>query len=189
MKRRFGLVVLALLVVVPAILAVASSAPAQGGPGSPLGIQIVRFVKGTSPAQMRADVANAGGTVVADLSAANALAALPGSAGFSSAIAAQPGVAGSFSDRPVDGLHGRDDGHGGGPGQGAPGDGKKGASIPDPWHDLSSFWGETNPPGSSSGTTAGWTCPTRGSAPPAPARSTSPSSTPASTSPRRSSSR
>ena len=91
MKRRFGLVVLALLVVVPAILAVASSAPAQGGPGSSLGIQIVRFVKGTSPTQMRADVANAGGTVVADLSAASALAALPGSAGFSSAIAAQPG--------------------------------------------------------------------------------------------------
>ena len=147
MKRRFGLALVALLAVVPAVLAVAASAPAQGGPGSSLGVQIVRFVRGTAPAQMRADVANAGGTVVADLSAANALAVLPGSASFSSAIAAQPGVAGSFSDRPVDGLHGRDDGHGGGPGHGPPGDGKKGASAPDPWHDLPSFWDETNPTG------------------------------------------
>jgi subtilase family protein len=147
LKRRFGLALAALLLVVPALLAVAAAAPAQGGPGSSLGIQVVRFVGGTSPAQMRAAVANAGGTVVGDLSAANALAVLPGSASFSSAIVAQPGVAGAFSDRPVDGLHGRDDGHGGGPGHGPPGDGRKGASVPDPWHDLTSFWGETNPTG------------------------------------------
>ena len=148
MKRRFGLAVAVLAVGFSALLGAASSAPAQGGgPRNPFGIQIVRFAKGTSPAQMRATVAAAGGQVVDDLSAAGALAVLPTAAGFSSAIAAKPGVAAVFSDRPLGSLGPRDGGTSGGSLGGAPADGTKGTPVPDPWHDLPSFWGETNPAG------------------------------------------
>ena len=148
MKRRFGLAVAVVAVGLAALLGTASSAPAGGGgPKNPFGIQIVRFARGTSPAQMRAAVTAAGGRVVDDLSSAGALAVLPTAAGFPSAIALQPGVAGTFSDHPLVGLGPRDGARGGGSTGTAPADGKKGAPVPDPWHDLPSFWGETNPAG------------------------------------------
>src|SRR4051795_951767 len=146
MKRRFGLAVAALLVAVAAVLGAAASAPAKSRSGNPFGIQIVRFAKGTPVAQMRADVANAGAQVVADLSNANALAVLPASSSFATSIASRPGVAVVFADRPA-GSDRSDEGRGGGLAGSAPADGKKTSPVPDAWHDLPSFWNETNPEG------------------------------------------
>ena len=65
-----------------------------------LGIQVVRFAKGTSPAQMRQAVSKAGATVVTDLSKLNALAVVPAkAAGFGTRIKAQKGVRGAWLDR------------------------------------------------------------------------------------------
>ena len=80
---------------------------------------------------MRAAVTSAGGVVVSDLSAIHALAAVPRSQGFAQRLAADRSVVVSFEDQ----LLGREL---------EPADG---AAVPDPWHDLPSFFGVTNPEG------------------------------------------
>jgi subtilisin family serine protease len=109
------------------VLALAGPASA----GNPFGIRLVRFAPGTSPSQMRAAVTSAGGVVVSDLSAIHALAAVPRSQGFAQRLAADRSVVVSFEDQ----LLGREL---------EPADG---AAVPDPWHDLPSFFGVTNPEG------------------------------------------
>jgi lantibiotic leader peptide-processing serine protease len=90
-----------------------------------LGIQVVRFAKGTSPAQMRQAVSNAGATVVTDLTKLNALAVVPTkAAGFGSRIKAQKGVRGAWLDRVTAVPQ---------------------AVTPDPLHDLDAFAGENAP--------------------------------------------
>jgi lantibiotic leader peptide-processing serine protease len=113
-----------LLATFVAALALAGSATA----GNLFGIRVVRFAPGTSAAEMRTAVTSAGGVVVADLSPLDALAAAPSSAGFAARLDANHAVVSSFEDTVLK----------------TAGDA---AFSPDPWHDLSSFLGVTNPEG------------------------------------------
>jgi lantibiotic leader peptide-processing serine protease len=84
-----------LLAAFAAALAISGSATAAG---NPFGVSVVRFSQGSTPAQMRAAVTAAGGVVVGDLSAIDALAVVPASAGFHSRIASKAVVTGLFTD-------------------------------------------------------------------------------------------
>ena len=119
-----------LLATFAAALAITGSATAAG---NPFGVTVVRFSPGSTPAQMRAAVTAAGGVVVGDLSAIDALAVVPASAGFDSRVTSKPLVTGLFTDTLFasdrrDDL--RDDRHGDGP----PGD-RNDVDF-DPWHAL-----------------------------------------------------
>src|SRR4029079_864138 len=84
-----------LLATFAAALAITGSATAAG---NPFGVTVVRFSPGSPPAQMRAAVTAAGGVVVGDLSAIDALAVVPASAGFDSRVSSKPVVTGLFTD-------------------------------------------------------------------------------------------
>jgi subtilisin family serine protease len=123
----------------------AAPAYAKNGP-NPFGITIVRFSAGTTPVQMQAAVAKAGGDVVTDLSPVGAMAVAPKAGDFAMRIGANSRVTSVFPESMFDGpvtLDGAKDG--GGP-VGSPDFGKS-RSFPDPWHDASSFLGMTNPEG------------------------------------------
>jgi len=118
------------------------------GPASasnPYGITMVRFVPGTPPAQMRSAVSSAGGVVVDDLSQIGTLAAASSADGFAQRIRQNPAVAAAFQDAFLVSDRGDVDQNGGG--RAPEGDGQTGGSFPDPWHDLPSFLGVTNPEG------------------------------------------
>ena len=76
-----------LLAAFAAALAITGSATAAG---NPFGVTVVHFSAGSTPAQMRAAVAASGGVVVGDLSAIDALAVVPASAGFDSRVSSKP---------------------------------------------------------------------------------------------------
>jgi len=121
-------------------------APADANRGSsPFGITIVRFDSGTTPAQMQAAVANAGGIVTTDLSPVGAMAVAPVARDFGARIGANSRVADFFPESMFDGPVTFDGGRNLGP-VGTPDFGKS-HSFPDPWHDASSFLGVTNPEG------------------------------------------
>jgi subtilisin family serine protease len=112
---------------------------------NPFGITVVRFVPGTPPAQMRSAVSSAGGVVVNDMSQISALAAASSTDGFAERIRRNPAVAAAFQDVLLVSDHTDVNEHGGG--RAPDGDGGTGSSFPDPWHDLPSFLGVTNPEG------------------------------------------
>ena len=112
---------------------------------NPFGITVVRFAPGTPPAQMRAAVSSAGGVVVDDLSQISALAAASGTNGFADRIRRNPSVLAAFQDALLVDDHGDVNKHGGG--RAPDGDGHTGSSFPDPWHEMSSFLGVSNPEG------------------------------------------
>ena len=112
---------------------------------NPFGITVVRFAPGTPPAQMRAAVLSAGGVVVDDLSQISALAAASGTNGFADRIRRNPSVLAAFQDALLVDDHGDVNKHGGG--RAPDGDGHTGSSFPDPWHEMSSFLGVSNPEG------------------------------------------
>jgi subtilisin family serine protease len=125
----------------------AASAPKNGG--NPLGVIVVRFHKGLGSDQMKAAIAQAGGQVVSDLSKLDRLAAVPASSDFATRINNHPLVLATWADKvyrrpstdvaPEDaGVTGKNDPQLGNPGPNGP---------PDPWHNLPSFLGETNPEG------------------------------------------
>ena len=119
-----------LLAAFAAAFALAGTATAAG---NPFGVTVVRFSPGSTPVQMRAAVTAAGGVVVGDLSAIDALAVVPGSAGFGSRMASKPLVTGLFTDMLFasdrrDGL--RDDRHADAP------SGDRNDVDFDPWHAL-----------------------------------------------------
>ena len=94
---------------------------------------MVRFAHGTTPAQMRAAVTASGGVVVGDLSAIDALAVVPSSAGFDARVSSKHSVTNLFADTLIgadrhDGM--RAGGHGGDPGDGSS------SGLADPWHAL-----------------------------------------------------
>jgi subtilisin family serine protease len=132
-----------LLATFAAALAITGSASAAG---NPFGVSVVRFAHGTTPAQMRAAVTAAGGVVITDLSAIDALGVVPRSNGFAARLRANRAVAAVFQDSLLTTEHRSDelrrDGRGGGPG-----DTGVSSFVADPWHDLSSFLGVTNPEG------------------------------------------
>ena len=112
---------------------------------NPFGITIVRFAAGTTPTQMHAAVAKAGGEVVTDLSPVGAMAVAPQASDFAMRIGAGPRVTSVFDEPLFESPVGRD---------GAVGDEQvghalfgKSRSFPDPWHDASSFLGMSNPEG------------------------------------------
>jgi lantibiotic leader peptide-processing serine protease len=121
-KARAGLATAALAAVACAALPAGASANADPH-GNDLGIQVVRFAKGTSPAAMRQAVADAGAEVVTDLSAIDALAVVPTRSGFQSKIKGQKGVKAAWLDRVN----------------------KTNAFTPDPLHDFDAFNGENAP--------------------------------------------
>ena len=89
-----------LFLCVAAFLAVA---PAYGqAEPNPFRITIVRFESGTTPAQMQAAIANAGGDIVTDLSPIGAMAVVPISHDFGTRIGANAHVAGSFAESRFD---------------------------------------------------------------------------------------
>ena len=119
-----------LLGILGATLAITGSATAAG---NPFGVSVVRFSPGSTPAQMRAAVTAAGGVVVGDLSAIDALAVVPASASFDSRVASKPLVTGLFTDTLFasdrrDDL--RDDRH-----DGSPPTDRNDVDF-DPWHAL-----------------------------------------------------
>jgi lantibiotic leader peptide-processing serine protease len=122
-------------------------APAHAKSGAnPFGITIVRFARGTTPAQMQAAVAGADGTVVNDLSAVRALAVASTGPDFRARIGVDARVTSVFAEPRFDAPVGRD-GSDGGSSVGLPTIGSTASSFPDPWHDASSFLGVTNPQG------------------------------------------
>ncbi len=137
-----GLVLL--LLCAAAFLAVA---PGYARPGSnPFGVTIVRFAPGTTPEQMQAAVAAAGGQVVTDLSPLGAMAVASSAPDFRAKLGADSRVASFFAESMFDGPA-LNDGKGGGSLVDAPLFGESRGGFPDPWHDVSSFLGMTNPQG------------------------------------------
>src|SRR5690242_7679568 len=120
-----------LLAVLALACAFAGSASAAG---NPFGVAIVRFSPQTTPAQMRAQVAAAGGTVVADLSAIDALAVVPQKPGFVGRIDSSRSVTSLFQDTLVGSDRFADGRRGGGFG-GPSHDGQADRTF-DPWHGL-----------------------------------------------------
>ena len=119
-----------LLAAFAAALALTGSATAAG---NPFGVTVVRFAHGTTPAQMRSAVTASGGVVVGDLSAIDALAVVPSSAGFNASVSSKHSVTELFADTLIgaDRYDGRrDGGRGDGPGDG------RGDAFADPWHAL-----------------------------------------------------
>ena len=137
MVKRPGL----LLAAVFGALAFAGSASAA----NPFGITVVRFAPGTPPAQMRSAVSSAGGVVVNDMSQISALAAASSTEGFAERIRRNPAVVAAFQDALLVSDRGDVNEHGGG--RAPDSDGGTGGSFPDPWHELPSFLGVTNPEG------------------------------------------
>src|SRR5438093_5722037 len=129
-----------LLAAFAAALAFSGSATASG---NPFNVTVVRFAHGTTSAQMRSAVGSAGGVVVSDLSAIDALVVIPRADGFISRVEGNPVVTYAFKDSLL-ASDSRDVVAGGGKAPDADG---SGAGFPDPWHNLSSFLGVTNPEG------------------------------------------
>ncbi|MGN6429889.1 MAG: S8 family serine peptidase [Gaiellaceae bacterium] len=127
-----------------ALLAIAPGYARAGS--NPFGVTIVRFEPRTTPAQMRAAVAAAGGEVVTDLSPLGAMAVASSAPDFRAKLGADSRVATFFGESMFDGPALKD-GTGGGSLIDAPRFGKNSGGFPDPWHDASSFLGMTNPQG------------------------------------------
>jgi subtilisin family serine protease len=132
-----------LLAAIVGALAFAGSAAAS----NPFGITVVRFAPGTPPSEMRSAVFSVGGVVVDDLSQISALAAASSTTGFAERIRRNPAVLAAFQDALLVNDQGDVNQHGGGRAPDGDGDGGTGGSFPDPWHELPSFLGVTNPEG------------------------------------------
>ncbi|HVH95139.1 MAG TPA: S8 family serine peptidase [Nocardioidaceae bacterium] len=127
LARRAALGTVALAMTASGLATSTSTAasPKVDSRANDLGIQVVRFAKGTSPAQMRAAVSKAGATIVTDLTQLRALAVVPKkTTGFRTRISAQKGVRAFWLDRVT---------------------AVPNAVTPDPLHDLDAFAGEDAP--------------------------------------------
>jgi subtilisin family serine protease len=151
MKAKLFSALLIVMMLVGSMVPAVAAAPASSVPAAPsknpLGVLIVKFKGGLTPKQMRDAVTNAGGEVITDLTKINAIAAVPSASTFQATIARNPSVKKVFEDKlsirisPVDvggDATGKNNPQLGNPGPNGP---------PDPWHNLSSFLGETNPEG------------------------------------------
>ena len=125
----------------------ALNAQAARNAANPFGVTVVRFKDGTSSAQMRAAIAAAGGEVVTDLSRVGVMAVASKDAAFKSRISANGAVGAAFTDRVRTRVAPDAQAEAGATGANAPALGSPGATAPDPWHNLPSYQGETNPEG------------------------------------------
>jgi len=124
-----------LTLLLAASVAACTFAGAASASGNPFDVTVVRFSPDTSPAQMRAAVTSAGGVVVGDLSAIDALAVVPRSSSFRTRIVSTRSVTTFFPDTLLAADRGADvhfgSRRGGGTGPDVRGDG-----VADPWHGL-----------------------------------------------------
>jgi subtilisin family serine protease len=127
----------------------ALAAPPVKGEANPLGIVMVKFKRGTSAAQARSAVTAAGGQIVTDLSASvRTIAAVPSANGFANAIAVNASVESVWADRLSVRIPRTDAGPSDATGKNQPALGNPGITTPpDPWHNATSFAGESNPEG------------------------------------------
>lgn len=123
------------LTLLAAFLAACAFAGPASAAGNPFGVTVVRFSPETTPAQMRSAVTDAGGVVVADLSAIDALAVVPRSGGFDARIDANRTVRTFFPDTLLAADRGADL-RLGGRRWGGPGPGLAADPVADPWHGL-----------------------------------------------------
>ena len=142
-------VVGAVVVVTAGILAV-TNAQAQTNPSNttsanPLGVSVIRFAPGTTRDAMYAAANSANATVVTDLSKINALAVVSNDKQFAAKARGNAAVRAVWSDKLV---RTSEPDPAAGDSAGSPQIGNPGTDpIPDPWHDATSFLGETNPEG------------------------------------------
>ena len=110
---------------------------------------MVRFKKNTSAAQMKDAIAQAGGSIVTDLTAIGTIAATANAGDFTTRIAADSRVAALWSDLVSVRIPRVDvSTEAAAPQAKDPALGNPGASSPpDPFHNATSFLGETNPEG------------------------------------------
>jgi subtilisin family serine protease len=118
-----------------AIFAACAFAASASAAGNPFGVTMVRFAPGTTPAQMRATVAAAGGVVVTDLSAIHALAVVSRAKSFDARLATNHSVTALFEDSLLGADHSADGARGHGRNH-DPGEGEGGGAVADPWHAL-----------------------------------------------------
>ncbi len=125
-------------------------AEAQRAHANQLGIVTIRFSDNASPAQMRDAVTQAGGEIITDLSTIRAIAAIGGTSDFSTRMSGHPLVKAIWTDIvsvsiPRADVAAED---AGAQFNGTPALGNPGATQPpDPFHNATSFFGETNPEG------------------------------------------
>ena len=142
-------VVGAVVVVTAGILAV-TNAQAQTNPSNttsanPLGVSVIRFAPGTTRDAMYAAAKSANATVVTDLSKINALAVVSDDKQFTAKARGNAAVRAVWSDKLV---RTSEPDPAAGDSAGSPQIGNPGTDpIPDPWHNATSFLGETNPEG------------------------------------------
>jgi len=116
---------------------------------NPTGTLVVRFKGATSEAQMIAAIQGAGGEVIKVVGKLNAVSVLPTASDFKNKIKTNANVKAVFAEKLFSnpatdvaaedaGITGKNDPQLGSPGVNYP---------PDPWHNLPSFLGETNPEG------------------------------------------
>src|SRR5215208_1672108 len=147
MKAKWFSTLVIVMMLAAVIAPAAGAAPAAATSKNPLGVLIVKFKGGLTSQQMKDAVTSAGGEVITDLSKINAIAAVASKSSFKTDMAKNPNVKKVFEDKmsirisPVDAgteASGKNNPQLGNPGPNGP---------PDPWHNLSSFLGETNPEG------------------------------------------
>jgi subtilisin family serine protease len=127
-----------------------TAARSAAGPAksrNPIGIVVIRFKAGTSAATMKNAIAAAGGVVTTDLSKIGWMAATSRSSTFTARLRADKSVSALASDKINQSIDPDTKGAGGGAGKSSPALGNGPLGPPDPWHNLPSFLGETNPEG------------------------------------------
>jgi subtilisin family serine protease len=124
----------------------AQAAGPKAAAGNPWNVQVVRFAPGTTRDQMLAAVQAGGGQVASDLSRIGALAVVSTDKAFAAKARGNRAVRSVWADKVV--RTGEPDYATGTISQGTPQLGNPGTDpIPDPWHNATSFNGETNPEG------------------------------------------
>src|SRR3954451_18761173 len=128
--------------------ATGSVAGAQATASSnPWNVTVVRFAPGTTRTQMYTTVKNSGGVVATDLSQINALAVVSTNKSFRADVKASTRVRDVWLDKVVRSAP-PESGAGGLTGNNTPEIGHPGTDpVPDPFHNATSFLGETNPEG------------------------------------------
>ncbi len=125
------------------VMSVAAAKPARGAPQNSMGVQVVRFTKSATRADMYAAVTAAGGEVLNDLSKTGRLAVRSDSKTFTAKLKTNSKVAAVWTDRMIK-IALTDVGDAAA--ANTPALGNPGSVDPfDPWHELDSFLTENAP--------------------------------------------
>ncbi len=133
-------------IAVPTATSSVAAAPTTKS-SNPWNVSVVRFAPGTTRAQMYTTVKNSGGVVTTDLSRINALAVVSTNKAFRTDVKANARVRAVWLDKVVRSAP-PEAGAGAMVGNNTPQLGHPGTDpVPDPFHNATSFLGETNPEG------------------------------------------